>query len=224
MTLAEYVDGLAKRGTIDGNIAERIMGLHREATFLPCVAIRNALMPIVAEMDEYHGRCTVEVQCAHDKFWDEHEPQTIGDFSDSLTDAIANLCGEIASDDVRKRLKNCRKPLNVAVARAALDKAECVLLCAARFAEDKTFDDKTARELLADVDWDGGLNAVRTALESPARECDVGSADEQSERFDAHCRRNVGCGGCPAKDADGSVPKHCEFRWGQGAHREGGVA
>lgn len=219
MTLAEYVDGLAKAGTIDGNIAELIMSYHRKESKVPCAAIRDALMPIVAEMDEYHGRCAVEVQFAHDKFWDTHEPQTIGDFSDRITDAVANLCGEIATREVHERYKKTL-PVDVGLARVALERAECVLLCAARFAEDNAFDDAFARANLKDVDWDGALKSIRAVLAKPPREVDVGTPEEQSARFDDHCVRHMGCTTCPIRNEGGSVPKHCEFNWGQQAYRK----
>jgi hypothetical protein len=123
MTLAEYVDGLAKAGTIDGNIAEMIMGLHRDETLESSVAVRKAIMPIVSEMDDYHEKCVVEVGRANDPFWDTHEPQTIGDFSDRLTDAVSNLCGELSLEETRKRLRRNRldAPLDGATARADID-------------------------------------------------------------------------------------------------------
>lgn len=171
MTLAEYVDGLAKAGTIDGNIAERIMGLHRKESNVPCAAIRDALMPIVAEMDEYHARCTIDVQCAHDKFWDTHEPQTIGDFSDRITDAVANLCGEIATNEVRERYKKAR-PVRV--------------------------------------------------LEEPPRNCDVGTAEEQHERFMKFCvhvHKSV-CGDCPLIGGRSL----CQLQWAQMPYQQEGGA
>ncbi len=62
------------------------------------------------------------------------------------------------------------------------------------------------------------------ALAAPPRNCDVGTPDEHSARFDAHCRKHMGCLTCPLREADGSVPKHCEFRWAQCAHKESEVA
>lgn len=61
------------------------------------------------------------------------------------------------------------------------------------------------------------------ALAAPPRNCDAGTPDEQSARFDAHCRKHMGCLTCPLREADGSVPKHCEFRWAQMPYEEGGA-
>ena len=55
------------------------------------------------------------------------------------------------------------------------------------------------------------------------RNCDVGTVDEQSERFDAHCRKHMGCLTCPLREKDGCVPKHCEFAWSQMPYVEGGA-
>ena len=53
------------------------------------------------------------------------------------------------------------------------------------------------------------------AIAAPPRNCDVGTADEQSSRFDAHCRKHMGCLTCPLREKDGGVPKHCELAWAQ---------
>ena len=55
------------------------------------------------------------------------------------------------------------------------------------------------------------------------RNCDVGTADEQSARFDAHCRKHMGCFTCPLREKDGGVPKHCELAWAQMPYGEGGA-
>lgn len=60
------------------------------------------------------------------------------------------------------------------------------------------------------------------ALSAPQRNCDVGTAEEQSARFDAHCRKHMGCLTCQLRENDGGVPKHCEFAWAQLPYEEGG--
>jgi len=78
------------------------------------------------------------------------------------------------------------RPGNAAAMREALDKAECVLLVAARFATDDAFDDADARENLRDVDWDGALAEIRAALAAPARNCDrFQTADEARDAVKA---------------------------------------
>ena len=62
---------------------------------------------------------------------------------------------------------------------------------------------------------------VLEVLQGVPRNCDVGTAEEQSERFDAHCRKHIGCITCPLREKDGGVPKHCEFAWEQMPYDEG---
>lgn len=64
------------------------------------------------------------------------------------------------------------------------------------------------------------LEVVNAALSAPPRNCDVGTPKEQSARFDAHCRKHMGCLTCPLREKDGSVPKHCEFAWAQIPYEE----
>ena len=63
---------------------------------------------------------------------------------------------------------------------------------------------------------------ARSALSAPPRNCDVGTAEEQSERYEkfcyAHRSREKGCGDCPLCD----IPC-CEFAWLQMPYEEGGA-
>lgn len=61
---------------------------------------------------------------------------------------------------------------------------------------------------------------VCDALSTRSRNCDVGTPKEQSARFDAHCRKHMGCLTCPLREKDGGVPKHCEFAWSQMPYEE----
>ena len=63
--------------------------------------------------------------------------------------------------------------------------------------------------------------AVNAALAATPRNCDIGTPEEQSERFDAHCQKHMGCLTCPLREKDGGVPKHCEFAWAQLPYDEG---
>ena len=65
------------------------------------------------------------------------------------------------------------------------------------------------------------LDKAKFALAAPPRNCDVGTPEEQSARFDAHCRKHMGCLTCQLREKDGSVPKHCEFAWAQMPYEEG---
>ena len=66
---------------------------------------------------------------------------------------------------------------------------------------------------------------IRAALSAPARNCDVGTAEEQEERFDAFCARHYGtndmsgdnCRICPLS------PMGCKLAWAQMPYeKEGG--
>ena len=63
---------------------------------------------------------------------------------------------------------------------------------------------------------------VAEELKKSLRNCDVGTAEEQSSRFDSHCRKHMGCLTCPLREKDGGVPKHCELAWAQMPYEEGG--
>ena len=66
------------------------------------------------------------------------------------------------------------------------------------------------------------LDKAKAALAAPARNCDVGTAEEQSRRFCAFCRpRLEPCDGCPC--LEGSRHGRCEFGWAQMPYEEGGA-
>lgn len=62
-------------------------------------------------------------------------------------------------------------------------------------------------------------NEIRAALDAPPRNCDVGTADEQAERFEAECKRRDLCTPCPVHAAWGEFregkPKSCQLIWAQ---------
>jgi len=68
-------------------------------------------------------------------------------------------------------------------------------------------------------------NIIADALSAPARNCDVGTAEEQAKRYANHCdaylREDGGkpCTGCPCC---GKIPfGKCEFAWAQMPYKEG---
>lgn len=73
--------------------------------------------------------------------------------------------------------------------------------------------DCQAREIAEDV--------AGAALAEPPRNCDVGSEQEQSQRFDKFCFTNRtyewGCSDCPLLKS-----VCCELAWAQMPYREGG--
>lgn len=59
MSFEHYVDDLAKRGIIDGHIAEMLVGKHRDEVGNPLKPVMDALKPILEDMwkepgEEYH--------------------------------------------------------------------------------------------------------------------------------------------------------------------------
>ena len=64
------------------------------------------------------------------------------------------------------------------------------------------------------------LKKIDEVLSEPLRNCDVGTAEEQAERFDEFCynhrSREKGCGDCPLLDCG-----PCELAWTQMPYGEG---
>lgn len=73
------------------------------------------------------------------------------------------------------------------------------------------------------------IEQARAALAAPPRNCDVGTADEQTERYYAACHRYDHCTSCPVFARWGTFavgkPKSCQMIWGQMpfAKAEGGA-
>ena len=165
----------------------------------------------------------------------EERQETVADVVDEMRQDIANgtvgiwsdFGGEIArsyADRIEAAAKRereagaeaaCHKPvtdchgLNAAAMRKALMEASIALSSA-------------THHHMTEDDANDCLAVIETALSVPPRNCDVGTPEEQSARFDAHCRKHMGCLTCPLREKDGGVPKHCEFAWSQMPYEEGG--
>lgn len=66
------------------------------------------------------------------------------------------------------------------------------------------------------------IDGCRTALSTPPRQCDIGTAEEQAERYGRYCDKFIGdgmhCESCPCC---GKIPfGKCEFAWAQMPYRE----
>ena len=115
----------------------------------------------------------------------------------------AQICGEIG--EIVGRDDACRQPVtychgvNTAAMREALVMVK------------RLFDGR----LMWQPDIRKAHEAVNAALAATPRNFDVGTTKEHSARFDAHCRKHMGCLTCPLREKDGGVPKHCEFAWSQ---------
>lgn len=99
-------------------------------------------------------------------------------------------------------------------------------------------------ELVANIEMRSstfGLNVMvdtktfldaKAALAAPARNCDVGTPDEQAERFENFCLKHIGCAeetggrhcvGCPLEKASRSITQKCELYWAQMPYEKGGA-
>ena len=69
-----------------------------------------------------------------------------------------------------------------------------------------------------------GVNKVvgemKAAISAPPRNCDVGTAEEQSDRFEAFCLRHKNCSSCPCKYTEKTS---CSINWAQMPYEEGGA-
>ena len=67
------------------------------------------------------------------------------------------------------------------------------------------------------------IDFMKAALAAPARQCDVGTADEQKDRYikfcDSHTKNHGNCISCPACNIRG----RCEFNWAQMPYKKGGA-
>ena len=75
------------------------------------------------------------------------------------------------------------------------------------------------------------LSVVNAALSDPPRNCDVGTAEEQSDRFDKFCYSHSKCHKCPVKSIWNSQHRQkqlreiirCEIIWSQMPYEGGGA-
>ena len=133
----------------------------------------------------------------------------------------AQICGEIGEMIGREETREKSSQVgNAAKTREALDAITRIdtrrlkrLLC--ELVEAEILDGGQINRTISAVE------KARQALSAPPRNCDIGTPGEQSERFDAHCRKHMGCLTCPLREKDGGVPKHCELAWAQLPYEEG---
>lgn len=83
--------------------------------------------------------------------------------------------------------------------------------------------DGKARCVLTWDEFNESQKMLRAALAAPPRNCDVGTAEEQFERWYAFCDRyDKDCTGCPCKSP--YTTAYCFARWAQMPYEKGGVS
>ena len=126
------------------------------------------------------------------------------------------------SNENQETVTACHKPvtdchgLNAAAMREALEAAIPIM-----------------RACLFDYYNTTGVNKVvgemKAALSAPPRNCDVGTAEEQSDRFDKFCYSHNKCFQCPVKSIYNSHHRQkqlreiirCEIIWSQMPYEKG---
>lgn len=122
--------------------------------------------------------------------------------------AAAQICGEIG--EMIGREATCKKYSQIFGADTVRDIAEEML--------NTSMQDITAKVIYG---WATRLAACDAALSTPPRNCDVGTADEQAERFKKFCYiYPLNCAGCPFKDI-ANTHNECAIFWLQMPYEEG---
>lgn len=74
------------------------------------------------------------------------------------------------------------------------------------------------------------IDVAKSALAAPVKNCEVGTSDEQAERFENFCLEHIGCAeetggrhciGCPLEKASRHITQKCELYWAQLPYEEG---
>ena len=84
---------------------------------------------------------------------------------------------------------------------------------------------KAGKSISCDVACGIIASKAKHALKQPPRNCDVGTAEEQAERYGRYCDKftsdGMHCETCPCC---GKIPLgKCEFAWAQMPYEEGGA-
>lgn len=97
-------------------------------------------------------------------------------------------------------------------------------ICQSLAWENSTINANCGDILCAHRDLCEAKTAIQNALALPRRQCDVGTAVEQAERFEDFCFKHIGCAeetegwncvGCPLVNASKNITQPCELYWAQ---------
>lgn len=67
------------------------------------------------------------------------------------------------------------------------------------------------------------IDFMKAALAAPARQCDVGTADEQGIRLRKFCVSQKWCDRCPLRKPSFTTHADCKILWAQLPYEESGV-
>ena len=142
----------------------------------------------------------------------------------------AQICGEIGEMIGREAIREKSSRVgNAAKMREALVKAKKAICHHAKYVcqslswENSDIQSNCGDILCAHRDLCEAKTAINAALAAPPRNCDVGTDEDQSRRYEELCDSHT-CGsrcsatGCPLYDYDCSP-----FAWGQMPYEEGGA-
>ena len=121
------------------------------------------------------------------------------------------------ADACKQSVTDCNQlGSNTAKMREALEQADAVLSLISKSA---WFIDANFSVNKAVIE---AFNAIEAALDEPPRNCDVGTAEEQAERFKTFCYiYPLNCSGCPFKNI-ANTHNECAIFWLQMPYKEGG--
>jgi hypothetical protein len=128
-----------------------------------------------------------------------------------------------AQEVMMEEIERLRAPGSVAAIRGALNQLRDWALLDINENAIRS-DEPNYRKLV-----DGIVEITNAALAAPARNCDVGTAQEQAERFKAFCLPRVGkCSEnskCPAKHPCNQIGiQYCQLKWAQMPYKPEGDA
>ena len=142
-------------------------------------------------------------------------PEYINDFLASYADRI-EAAAKREREACEQSVTDCNQLGNTAKMREALEQADAVLSLISKSA---WFIDANFSVNKAVIE---AFNAIEAALDEPPRNCDVGTAEEQAERFKTFCYiYPLNCSGCPFKNI-ANTHNECAIFWLQMPYKEGG--
>ena len=161
---------------------------------------KETVADVVAEMRRYGSR-----------HWMHDEGQSAREFADRIEAAWKLESKAIATE-------NAVLPA-VCISRSAAPVGNA----AAMYTLLKDAKKYLAKYCYGDLDALVLVRRIDAALFAPPRNCDVGTAEEQAERFIKLCRSHT----APYRGCDGSCPllmsKKCSLAWAQMPYKEGGA-